>query len=85
MLDGLARAKWWVSDVPGAIVAWERATPPTVGIAWTSLPPTWPSSCPASTLRAWGTTPLRAAGWLGAGMVEPVLPASAGRDVVRLR
>jgi DNA-binding CsgD family transcriptional regulator len=24
-LDGLARARWWLSDVPGAIEAWERA------------------------------------------------------------
>jgi tetratricopeptide (TPR) repeat protein len=24
-LDGLARARWWLSDVPGAIAAWERA------------------------------------------------------------
>ena len=24
-LDGLARARWWTSDVPGAVEAWERA------------------------------------------------------------
>ena len=24
-LDGLARARWWLSDLPGAIEAWERA------------------------------------------------------------
>ena len=24
-LDGLARARWWLSDIPGAIEAWERA------------------------------------------------------------
>jgi DNA-binding CsgD family transcriptional regulator len=24
-LDGLARARWWLSDVPGAVEAWERA------------------------------------------------------------
>ena len=24
-LDGLARARWWLADVPGAIEAWERA------------------------------------------------------------
>jgi hypothetical protein len=23
--DGLARARWWLSDIPGAIEAWERA------------------------------------------------------------
>jgi len=25
VLDGLARARWWLSDIPGAIEAWERA------------------------------------------------------------
>jgi DNA-binding CsgD family transcriptional regulator len=25
VLDGLARARWWLSDLPGAIEAWERA------------------------------------------------------------
>ncbi|HTE66376.1 MAG TPA: helix-turn-helix transcriptional regulator, partial [Candidatus Binatia bacterium] len=24
-LDGLARARWWLSDIPGAVEAWERA------------------------------------------------------------
>jgi len=24
-LDGLARGRWWLSDIPGAIEAWERA------------------------------------------------------------
>ena len=24
-LDGLARSRWWLADVPGAIDAWERA------------------------------------------------------------
>jgi DNA-binding CsgD family transcriptional regulator len=25
VLDGLARARWWLSDLPGAVEAWERA------------------------------------------------------------
>jgi hypothetical protein len=24
-LDGMARARWWLSDIPGAVEAWERA------------------------------------------------------------
>ena len=66
-LDGLARARWWLSDIPGGSRPGSAPTPLTVELVGTNLRRMWPSSCPVSTPKAWGMTPWRTAGWPGPG------------------